>query len=129
MNNRIQFIAILISLAIALIIFQLIRKKKLLEQYSLLWFFSSIVLLIFSLWRDLLDKMAGMLGIYYAPSVLLVIVIFCGFLLFLDFSLVISRLTNQSKDLAQEVAILKNKLENLEKTTTNLTDKDATHNA
>ena len=114
MNDRIQFIAILISLIIAGTIFQLIRKKKLLEQYSLLWFFSAIVLLIFSVWRDLLDKMAGAMGIYYAPSALLVIVIFCGFLLFLNFSLVISKLTNQSKSLAQEIALLQNKLEKLE---------------
>jgi len=117
MNDRIQLIAILVSLVIAGTIFQLIRKKKLLEQYSLLWFFSAIVLMIFSVWRGLLDKMAGAMGIYYAPSALLVIIIFCGFLLFLDFSIVISKLTNQSKDLAQEVAILHNKLEKLENRT------------
>jgi len=117
MNDRIQLIAILVSLIIAGTIFQLIRKKKLLEQYSLLWFFSAIVLLIFSVWRDLLDRMAGAMGIYYAPSALLVIVIFCGFLLFLNFSLVISKLTNQSKDLAQEIALLQNKLEKLENKT------------
>lgn len=111
MNDRIQLFAILGSLFIAVAIFQLIRKKKLLEQYSLLWFFSSIVLIIFSIWRTLVDRLAELLGIYYAPSVLLLIVIFCGSLLFLNFSIVISRLSNQTKDLAQEVAILRHKLE------------------
>jgi len=114
MSDRIQYIILLSSLAVIALIFQLVRKNKLLEQYSILWFISAIFLLIFAINRNLLDKMASFLGIYYAPSVLLVIIFFFGFLLFLHFSIIISKLTNNCKDLAQELAILRNHIEVLE---------------
>jgi len=107
MYFKIQLVSIVVSILITASIFQLIRKRKLLERYSLLWFGSAIILLLFSIWRDLLEKLALMLGVEYAPSVLLVVIIFCGFVLSLHFSVVISKLTEQNKILAQELAILK----------------------
>lgn len=113
MNQRIQIFAIWGSLIIAFIIFELIRKRKLMEKYALLWFGSAIVLIILSLWRNLLEKMASFLGVYYAPSALFIIVIFCGIILFLHFTIVISKLIEQNKILAQELALLKEKVEEI----------------
>jgi len=107
MNLRIQIFAVIGSLLVAGLVFELIRKKKLLEQYSLLWFFSSLILFVLSIWRDLLEKAADFLGVYYAPTALFIIMIFCGMVLFLHFSIVISKLTEQNKTLAQELALLK----------------------
>ncbi len=107
MNLRIQIFAILGSVLIAAFIFELIRKRKLLERYSLLWFGSVLVLIILSLWRELLEKAAALMGVYYAPSALFIVAIFCGVVLFVHFTIVISKLTEQNKTLAQEVALLK----------------------
>jgi hypothetical protein len=107
MNLRIQILAILGSVLIAAFIFELIRKRKLLERYSLLWFGSVLVLIILSLWRELLEKAAALMGVYYAPSALFIVAIFCGVVLFVHFTIVISKLTEQNKTLAQEVALLK----------------------
>ncbi len=106
MNQRIQIFAVIGSLLITGLVFELIRKKKLLEQYSLLWFFLSLILFVLSIWRYLLEKMADFLGIYSAPTALYIVIIFCGIVLFLHFSIVISKLTEQNKILAQELALL-----------------------
>ena len=113
MNIRIQIIAILGSLIIAAFIFELIRKRKLIERYSLLWFGSVIILIIMSLWRDLLERAAALMGIYYAPSALFIVAIFCGTILFVHFTIVISQLTEQNKTLAQEIGLLKEELQTL----------------
>lgn len=111
MNVRIQILAILGSLIIAAFIFELIRKRKLLERYSLLWFGSVLVLIILSLWRDLLEGAAAIMGVYYAPSALFIVATFCGTMLAVHFTIVISKLTVQNKILAQELALLKEELQ------------------
>lgn len=113
MYLRIQIISVIASLIIAGFIFELIRKRKMMEKYSLWWFASAIALLVFSFWRDLLDKLAFLLGVEYAPSVLLVVILFCGFIIALHFTVVISKLTEQNKILAQELALLRNEVHTL----------------
>ncbi|MBC7185664.1 MAG: DUF2304 domain-containing protein [Calditrichaeota bacterium] len=110
MNMRIQIIAIAGSLLIAGFIFELIRKRKLLERYSLLWFGSALVMVILSIWRGLLDKAAALMGVYYAPSALFIVALGCGVVLFVHFTIVISGLSEQNKVLAQEVGLLREEL-------------------
>ncbi len=114
MNQRIVFFAIAMGLAIGFVIFELIRKKRLLERYALLWLGSTILLLVISFWRNLLERIAALMGVYYAPSALFMIAFFCGLLLMLHFSMVISRLTQQNTLLAQEVALLRQRIQTLE---------------
>jgi hypothetical protein len=113
MSIRIQIFAVCGSLAIAAFIFELVRKRKLLEKYSLLWFGAAMVLVVLSLWRDLLEKTAAFLGVYYAPSALFIIAAFFAMLMFLHFTVVISRLTEQNKTLAQELGILREELRSM----------------
>ena len=121
MNLRIQVLAILGSLIIAAFIFELIRKRKLIERYSLLWFGSVLILIILSLWRDLLERAAALMGVYYAPSALFIVAIFCGTILFVHFTIVISKLTEQNKTLAQELGLLKEEMQTLKHITENKT--------
>jgi len=113
MDHRIEIFAILGSLFLSGIIFELIRKKKLMEKYALLWFGSAILMIVISLWRDLLVKLANFMGVHYAPSALFLVIIFCGLILFLHFTIVISRLTEENKTLAQDVALLRERVERL----------------
>ncbi|MDZ7270241.1 MAG: DUF2304 domain-containing protein [candidate division KSB1 bacterium] len=108
---RIQIIAIAGSLLIAGFIFELIRKRKLLERYSLLWFGSALVMIVLSIWRGLLDKAAALMGVYYAPSALFIVALGCGVVLFVHFTIVISGLTEQNKLLAQEVGLMREELQ------------------
>jgi|YelNatPaOPRAMG01_1025707.scaffolds.fasta_scaffold00043_76 hypothetical protein len=113
MNSRIQFFAVAGALLAVALIFELIRKRKLLEQYSLLWFAAAIVLVVLAVWRDLLEIIARILGVYYAPSALFLIALFFGVVLFLHFTLVISKLTRHTARLAQEISLLRAEVEEL----------------
>lgn len=113
MNREIQFVSLAIALLVMLVVAQLIRTRKLREEYALLWFGASLVLLAFAAKRNLLDQLAGVFGIAYPPSLLLLGTILMGFLLSLHFSISLSRLAEQNKRLAQHVAILELELDQL----------------
>lgn len=111
MDGQIQIVAIVGSVAVMLFVTQLIRKRKLREEYALLWFLASLGLIVVSIWRDLLDRTALLLGVAYAPSLLLLGAILMGFILAIHFSLSLTRLSEQNKKLAQELALLSDRVE------------------
>jgi hypothetical protein len=106
MNPRVQIIAVLGSLGIMLLVFSLIRRRRLREEYAFIWFAASMGLIALSLWRDSLDMLAALAGVAYPPSVLLLGGIVVGFLLALHYALSLSRLAEQNKRLTQELALL-----------------------
>ena len=114
MGLRIQLVAIVVAGGLFFIVFELVRRKRLLERYALLWLFASAVLLALSVWRGALEELASAVGIFYAPSALFVVAF--GFILaiLLHFSLVISRLADQTKVLAQRVGLLQQRLDLVE---------------
>lgn len=111
LENRIQLLAIVGSILFLFFIVTLVRKKTIREEYSLLWLFWSLLFITFSTWRNGLDFAANLLGIDYAPAALLLLLIVGIIFILVQFSVVISRLTEQSKTIAQELALLKEKIE------------------
>jgi hypothetical protein len=106
----VKVIAIAVSGSIFVVVIELIRRNRLKERYSLIWLVASAVLLIFSVWRGLLHFIARSIGIYYPPSFLFLLAIFFLLALLLHFSVILSSLSEKNKRLAQEVAMLKEKL-------------------
>jgi hypothetical protein len=101
-------------LAFAFII-ELVRQRRLKEEYSLLWLATAAVLLILSVSRPLLDVLASVVGIFYPPSALfLVAMVFVMFIL-LHFSTVVTRLSQENKETAQQLALLRWQLEQAQK--------------
>lgn len=113
MFERVEITAILGSVSLLLIVLELVRRKRLKEEYSLLWLLTSIALLILSFWRSLLDVLARLVGIFYPPTALFVVGFGFVLLILLHFSTVISKLSTENKELAQRLAILSWKLRNL----------------
>lgn len=111
----VKIIAIAVSVFIFFAVIELIRRDHLKERYSLIWLAASLVLIVFSSWRGLLHFIALKVGIYYPPSFLFLLAI--GFLvaLLLHLSTVISSQSDQNKRLAQEIGMLRNRLDRLEK--------------
>ena len=107
----IQIVAIIFSLGIFVGIVDLIRRRMLKEQYAILWLISAIVLLILSVWRQLLDRIAYVLGVAYAPSLLFLVAFVFLLLIVLHFSVIISNLSEKNKRLSQEIALLKTMFE------------------
>ena len=106
MDLRVQIVAIAVSAALFLGVLELVRRRRLLERYAILWLFSAVVLLGLSIWKGLLQTVAHAVGIYYAPSALFVIAFGFVMILLLHFSVAVSRLAEQSKLLAQRMALL-----------------------
>ncbi len=112
--DQIQIFAILGAALLFGLVFELVRQRRLMERYALLWLLSAATLLVLSVWRDLLEAFAGVVGVAYAPSALFLVALGFGLLLLLHFSLIISRLTDQSKVLAQRVGVLQQRIDELE---------------
>ncbi|MFW6131822.1 MAG: DUF2304 domain-containing protein [Candidatus Aminicenantaceae bacterium] len=111
----IQIISIIFSLFFLIFIVLYIRKKKIREEYAILWIIVVLVFLVFSIFRGLIDKLSSLLGIHYQPASIFLILIGGIFLLMLHFSIVISDLKSKLNSLAMTVAILEEKLSNKEK--------------
>jgi len=104
--SRIQAFSILGALAFVLLILELVRRRALREQYSLLWLLTGALLLVFGLWRRLVDVIGNLLGVYYPPAALILVFTLFFMVILLHFSTVISQLSSRNRTLAQRVAIL-----------------------
>ncbi len=111
--SRLQILAIVVTGGLFVLVFELVRQRRLLERYALLWLFSSAVLLGLSIWRGALEELASAVGIFYAPSALFAVAFGFVLVLLLHFSLVISRLAEQTKVLAQRVGLLQHEVDEL----------------
>src|SRR4051794_9670638 len=114
MDARIQIFSIIVAAALLLAIFELVRRRRLLERYAILWLVSGTVLLALAIWRNALEDLASVLGIAYPPNALFVVAFGFVLVLLLHFSLAVSRLADQSKLLAQRQALLEQRLERVE---------------
>lgn len=111
--SQIQIVAITVSLLLFLFIMYLIRSQRLKEEYSLLWILFSLVFILFSFWRSGLDYISEFLGVAYPPAALFMILLMAIFLILIEFSIIISKLSNKNKTLAQEIGMLKYEIEKL----------------
>jgi hypothetical protein len=110
----VTFFAALSSLVIFAVVIELIRTGRLRERYALLWLATAVVILLFGLWRDGLDVLSDALGIAYPPNALFVLAMAFVLLLLLHYSTVISRLSDRTTTLTQRLAILEQRLRELE---------------
>lgn len=106
MELRIQVVAIVASAGLLLGVLELVRQRRLLERYALLWLLSALVLLALAVWRDFLETIATAIGIIYPPNALFLVAFGFVMVLLLHFSIAVSRLADQSKVLAQRIALL-----------------------
>jgi hypothetical protein len=110
MDVRIQIVAIAAAAGLIFVLLELVRRRRLLERYALLWLFSALVLLALAVWRDLLEQVADVLGVAYPPNALFLIAFGFVLVLLLHFSLAVSRLSDQTKVLAQRLALLEERI-------------------
>jgi hypothetical protein len=113
-SSRIQILIICVAAALLVGVLELVRRRRLLERYALLWLFASAVLLGLSIWRGALDRIAESVGVAYPPNALFIVAF--GFVLWmlLHFSVAVSRLSDQTKILAQRIALLEERMRRAE---------------
>ena len=114
MIDRSIIFALGASLIALLVVLELVRRRRLSEEYSLLWLGTAIIMLVVGIWRDLLHGLADLVNIEYPPNLLFLLAAL--FLLFIQLymSTVITRLTRESKAAAQQIALLRLEVERLD---------------
>jgi len=111
MSLKLHIIATACSLGLIVFIFELVRRKLLKESYSLIWFFVAGGFFLLSLFGAKLDKLAGFLGFIQVSNAIFVYAIFLILILILGLTVAITRLSKASDSMAQEMALLKNLVE------------------
>jgi hypothetical protein len=114
MESRIQVVAIVGAVALLVIVLEMVRRRRLMERYALLWMLSAVVILGLAVWQDALQQIAEAMGIVAAPNALFFVAVAFILLLLLHFSAAMSRLSDQSKVIAQRHAILERRVRELE---------------
>jgi len=103
------FVSIL-SLILFIVVLNLIRKKRIRIEYSLLWLNVSLIIVLVSVWSDLADQVAYLIGIDYPPALFFLIAIIFFILILLHFSIELTRLKDNIKILVQELSLLKERV-------------------
>lgn len=110
MIDRAMLFGVLSAVGTLVFVLELVRRRKLREEYSLLWLGTAVVLLILATSRPLLDALAATIGIFYPPSALFLVAIVFVLVLLLHFSTVLTRLSQENKEIAQQMALLREEL-------------------
>ena len=101
--------SILFALVFVFFVLTLVRRRRLREQYSIMWILLALVIVVASIKSGWLDALATMLGIYYAPSLLFLIALLFCFAYLLHLTVVISKLSDRVVRLTQELSIYQNR--------------------
>ncbi len=112
--TRVTILSVVLSALLLLYILEMVRRRRLREEYSILWLCGGVVILVLSLERDWLIRISLAVGVAYPPSFLFLIGILFVILILIHFSIAISRLHEMNKRMAQEIAFLKRKSEDKE---------------
>jgi hypothetical protein len=108
---RTSIAATVVSLLLLLVVFELIRSRRLRERYAILWLATGLVLVALSLWRDGLNTIARWFGVStYPPAVLFAVGLLFVIIVLLHYSTVISKLSDQNTILAQRLALLESRI-------------------
>ncbi|MCD4730815.1 MAG: DUF2304 domain-containing protein [Bacteroidales bacterium] len=105
--QKIQLFAISASILLFFFLIHLVRKRRIKVEYSLLWLFFGMIFIVFSTWRTGLDYIADIVGIAYPPAAMFLLFMLAFFFILIEFSTIISKLSDRNKNLTQEIGLLK----------------------
>jgi hypothetical protein len=115
MSIRVKIVAMVISIGVMLLIIELVRRRKLREEYSWLWLMTGSGILLLALWFNLLKWITHLVGAITPSSTIFLFAFLFLIFISLHFSVVISKLTDRNKELAQRYALLELELNEFKK--------------
>jgi hypothetical protein len=107
-------IAILTLVGLAFVV-RMVRRHRLKSTYTMLWLSASVVLVVLVAFPTLLTHVSSAVGIYYPPATFLAIAVGVLFLIVVQFSWELSRLEERARVLAEESALLRSRIEEVER--------------
>ena len=110
MPIRQKIFAIIVCIGVVFFIIDMVRRRRLREEYSVLWLTTSVIMFVLVVKYDWLEALTGFIGAGLVTTTLFICSIIFLMLISVQFSIKISKLTNQLKDLAQDNALLRTEL-------------------
>jgi hypothetical protein len=108
MIDRVTLIGLIASIGGLIFVLELVRQRKLHENFSLLWLATALALIVLTVLRPLLDSLAALLGVTtYPPAALFLVAIIFMLFILLHYATVLTRLARENKEVAQQMAILR----------------------
>ena len=114
MELETRIFVILLGVIVALFVINQVRTRRIKEQYALLWILTAVLLVLVPIFVDVVDAISYALGILYPPAFIFLIALVCILLILFQFSMSISRFSDQIKVLVQDIALLTKRVEELE---------------
>jgi len=108
-----RIFAIVTSAATLVFILELVRRRKLKEEYSWLWILTAAIMLVLSSWYGLIEELSRLIGAVAPTTTLFLFGLLFLLLISVHFSTMISRLAQQVRRLTQECAILEAELQQI----------------
>jgi len=108
-----HILVIVSAITLLLSVLELVRRRRLREEYSWLWLLTAVGYFVVAVWPDLCGWVAQFIGLTNPVTAFAFLGLLFLVLISIQFSIQISRLTDQSKDLAQHIAILDGELRRL----------------
>lgn len=103
--------ALVLSAVVLAVVLELVRRRQLLEEYSWLWLLTSAAMLVLVVWYRVVQYVTWLIGAVSPITTLLVFASVFLLAIAVHYSIIISRLTTQVKNLAQELALLSARVE------------------
>ncbi len=114
MSTRAHVLIALATLIGLVFVVRMVRRHNLQSKYTMLWLFTSIVLVVLVSFPNLLTAASRAVGIYYPPAAFLAVAVGVLFLVVVQFSWELSRAEERTRTLAEETALLRARIEALE---------------
>ena len=108
-----QIFALIVSVMVFIVVVDMVRRRKLREEYSVLWLVTSVVMFVLVFRYEWLVALTAAIGAGLPTTTLFLFSIIFLMLLSVQFCIKISKLTDQVKNLSQENALMKLEIENL----------------
>jgi hypothetical protein len=113
-----SILGLVVALIVTVVLFEMLRRHRLREKYALVWFFVAVGLIVFTVFPAVLIAAADLLHVQVPANLLF----FLGSLLLLAMSLQhsfeLGRLEERTRTLAEEVALLRLGLEQVDQART-----------
>jgi hypothetical protein len=111
LSGQAHVLLIVATAIIALFILRLVRARQLRSKYALLWLVIGLLLLPLAAVPGVLNTVSGWLGVLYSPAIFLLFAVGFLFLVVVHYSWELSRLENRTRTLAEELALLRTRLD------------------
>lgn len=115
MSLRLQIFIGIIILILLLFVANMVRNKKIDLRYALSWLCLGILLLILDIFPQIVFWLASLMGVEVPSNMVFFMCTILAIVLIYVLTVSVSRLSNKTKRLTQEVALLREEMERLKK--------------